>query len=573
MPRSPRRPIRPAGSPILLAGLFGLLIALGALALPRQPVQARPAGPAAPQATVQPSRTPAPTSTPDPATGLCTVTGEQLAEAPQVEIRRPLGMRLRLQADCPLEARGRADIFLVVDTSTSMAELGKFEAAKAAVRKFIDEVDFDRHRVGLIPFSNNPFVAQPLTFNTDYIRRALDAAGPPSGSTNIAAAIAMADTELQIAGRREAVHIVVLLTDGRSAPEPMFAAAEAAKRRGLVLFTIGLGDDAAQAELQRVATSPDHFSFAPGPEALEAIYTRIASMIREVMVTDLVLVDRLGQAVGLVAGSSRPMDPALLAEGRHPTWTIPFLTSDPFVLDYQVTIDRAGRLTPSEAVWVDYADGDGRRRRAAIEPAEVEVIVPDTHWIHLPVLWRNACVPSPHYSDVVLAIDTSASMAGAKLQQAVAAAMTFVDLLDLRTNRAAVVSYDGSSRVVQALTADRVLLQQALYRLSPSPGTRIDLGLMAATEHLMDPIVRSERRPAIVLLSDGQQVEAQPMVYQAAGFARDRGITIYTIGLGEDADRALLRAVAGSPSRAFFAPTAAELADIYREVAGAVGCK
>ncbi len=243
-----------------------------------------------------PTRAPTPTATAVAEPGLCSVVGEQRADAAQVEVKQPLGMRFHLRAVCPDDVRGRADILLLIDNSASMTEGGKWGAAKAAVLEFITRVDFDRNRVGLVPFNSSAYVAQPLTFNQDYLTRALAALPAPQNNTDIAAAITLADKELSLVGRREAVHILVVLTDGQSSAEAMHAAAGRARARGVVLFAIGLGADAAQDELRKLADSPSHYYFAPGPEALAEIYTRIASLIREVLVTDVVVVDRLGQA-------------------------------------------------------------------------------------------------------------------------------------------------------------------------------------------------------------------------------------------------------------------------------------
>lgn len=566
--------IRSAAFPVAMISLAlpALLVLLALVTVP-PPAPIAAAAPQGPASTPPTTPTPAPTATANPAPGLCTVSGEQTAGATQIEIHRSLSLRLTLRASCPIDARGRADILLLFDNSTSMRDGGKIEAAKAAVLQFVNGVDFARHRVGLVPFADSAFVGQPLTFNRDYLVRALAATKDPSGSTNIAAALTLADNELQAAGRREAVPIIVLLTDGQSSAEPMRAAAKRAKDRGVTIFAIGLGDDAAQNELRTVASSTGHYYFAPGPAALGEIYTRIANMIREVMVTDVVVQDSLGRDVSYITGSGQPREPAALSSGRHPAWGVPFLTADDSFITYEVLIDRAGRVQPSETLWVDFADGDGSRRRVPIEPVAVDVIVPETHWIHLPILWKNQCIPSARYSDVALVLDNSSSMAGDKLAQAVAAAKRFVGLLDLRVDRAAVITFDAEGRLLQPLTGDRAALDRALSTLTTGAGTRLDRGLVLAHETLLNLTPPVGNRPVIVLLSDGRQSEAPARVYEAARNARAAGITIYTIGLGDDLDRGMLLAVSGSPARSFFTTRTEDLADIYAQIAGVVGCR
>ena len=58
----------------------------------------------------------------------------------------------------------------------------------------------------------------------------------------------------------------------------------------------------------------------------------------------------------------------------------------------------------------------------------------------------------------------------------------------------------------------------------------------------------------------------------AARRAASAGIIVYTIALGEDADRALMEQVAGDPARAFVAVGPADLDRIYGEIAGVIAC-
>lgn len=508
--------------------------------------------------------------TAEQAEGICTVTGRQLADAREIELGRTVGLQLMIEADCPAEARGRADILLALDRSTSMGQMGKFAAAKTAVRDFVDGVDFTRHRVGLVVFNDSAYVMQPLTTDPDLLLSALQDVDETEGSTDIARAIQVSDRELASDGRREAVAVLVLLTDGRSGEDAMRSAAEAADKRGTVIFTIGLGPDVAQEALRSVATTPEHYYFAPGPDDLAAIYDQIAATIRLFTVTDVSINDRLSPGAEYVAGSAEPGEPRM--EGAL-TWWRPFLPPTPIHFAYDVRLYREGRAPPSAALWVDYTDGDGTRRRVDIEPAIVEVIVPDTHWAFLPAAYRNQCIPATTWADVVLVLDVSSSMRDEnKLQQAVQAARRFVQLMHLPADRAAVVTYDAHAATVQSLTGDRDALEQALAGLTTGSGTRLDRGLEAATLELVARR-RIDNRPVIVFLSDGRQVAERHRVPTAAQTARSVGITVFTIALGSDADRELLRSVAGDPDRAYYAPDPSDLYEIYSRVAGIVGCR
>ncbi len=57
------------------------------------------------------------------------------------------------------------------------------------------------------------------------------------------------------------------------------ARAAQTKERGIVVFTIGLGDDLDFEALARMASRPDYYHFAPNADALEEIYRTIAVTI------------------------------------------------------------------------------------------------------------------------------------------------------------------------------------------------------------------------------------------------------------------------------------------------------
>jgi len=61
-------------------------------------------------------------------------------------------------------------------------------------------------------------------------------------------------------------------------------------------------------------------------------------------------------------------------------------------------------------------------------------------------------------------------------------------------------------------------------------------------------------------------------VLDEATATKSLGITVFTIGLGQDVNGPLLQQIASSPSHYYFAPSTAELIDIYERIAGAIRC-
>lgn len=552
------------GPPIWLA--LSLAVLAGAVAA----APGRLAGAAADAAAARPLATV--TATPVAEAGVCTVSGWQAPGSTVVERGQIVPMELRVSADCPEESRGRADIVLVVDRSASMKDGGKWDAAKAAVTQFVENIDFTRHRVGLVPFSDSAFVAQPLIDRPDRLVRALDGLDPPAGGTNIAAAIEMADRELRITRRLAAVGVLVVLTDGRQSSEAsMVAAANNARERGFVLFSVGLGADAAQDTLRLIATSPDHYYFAPTADDLADIYQRIAALIRSFSVTDVRIFARLAPGVSIGPGGERAT-----REGLGPLgWWRAFLTPAESAVPFAVRMGQLGRHPVTSEAWLEYLDGDGVRRRAEIAPVELDVVEPSVRTLFLPLALDAHCFPALRFADVALVIDASASMAGEKLQRAVGGARAFIDRLELagQGHQVALVRYDGAAELVAPLTSDEAALDRALDAIVVGSGTRIDLGLVRAIEELTGPRHREANQGVIVLLSDGRQVEARTTVSAAAAAARARGLTLFVIAFGTDADVDVLLDVAGSPARLWLAPDAEALEAIYREVAGAVACR
>ena len=167
-------------------------------------------------------------------------------------------------------------------------------------------------------------------------------------------------------------------------------------------------------------------------------------------------------------------------------------------------------------------------------------------------------------ADLLLIIDRSSSMKGAKLETAVEAARSFVELLDLRYHRVGLVSFSGEATIDLPLGTDAGRMVDALTALRSGGETNISAAVIAARQHLQSE-GRGEALPVVVLLTDGQVGTASDP-RQPAREARGWGILFYTIGLGEDAARDLLLDISGDPSRTYMAPAPSELFPIYRKI-------
>jgi len=163
---------------------------------------------------------------------------------------------------------------------------------------------------------------------------------------------------------------------------------------------------------------------------------------------------------------------------------------------------------------------------------------------------------------VVLAVDTSDSMWGAPLTQVQAAAQTFVDSLPA-TTPVALVQYDQSARVSLPFTLDRQALSAALAELEPGGVSALYDGALLAVETAADS---GAARPLVIFLSDGSETPGQSVANRdaAARLAQTQGVSVHTVSLGSNADRAFLADLARfSGGSEFAAPDATSLNRIY----------
>ena len=210
----------------------------------------------------------------------------------------------------------------------------------------------------------------------------------------------------------------------------------------------------------------------------------------------------------------------------------------------------------------------------------------------------------PHIQGtVVLAFDVSGSMAAGDIQPtrmeaAKTAARAFIEEQppDVQIG---VVAFSDSGLSVQAPTNDREAVLASIARLRPERGTSLANGILASLKaiaaanddgtHYYSPQAPAQaagpglpegnyRSAVIVLLTDGENNE-QPEPASAAQAAADRGVRVYTVGLGSpqgtmlhvngftvhtQLDEATLQQVAKTTGGEYYnAATAQDLTAIY----------
>jgi Ca-activated chloride channel family protein len=203
-------------------------------------------------------------------------------------------------------------------------------------------------------------------------------------------------------------------------------------------------------------------------------------------------------------------------------------------------------------------------------------------------------LPSNHET-VILAIDVSGSMRAndvepSRIEAAQAAARAFI-ARQPRSTRIGIVAFAGSAALVQAPTSNRHDLRAAIDQLQLQHATAIGSGILVALKALFPQEEFDIRKKAevnakpgsyasgaIILLTDGQTT-AGPDPVDAARVAADRGVRVFTVGVGTESgqlltgegwsmrvrlDEEALKTIADlTRAEYFYAGTAVDLKKIY----------
>jgi len=209
------------------------------------------------------------------------------------------------------------DIMLVMDMSQSMIEDNKFLGAREGGITLLNLVK-ESDQVGLFSFGTNPkreaSLFAPFSFTATKLSQ-LTANTGLEGGTNIGGAIQSAQNEIDLNGRDNVSHIMILLSDGKPTiafpvtknacntfPNPLWfyeccldtfplptecsknalAFANDSKSKDTIIYTVGIGvNESSDFEqlLKEIASDPTNFHNAASIIDLRDIYTQLATEI------------------------------------------------------------------------------------------------------------------------------------------------------------------------------------------------------------------------------------------------------------------------------------------------------
>jgi len=146
------------------------------------------------------------------------------------------------------------NVVVALDVSRSMLAAdvrpNRLERAKADIADLVDSLEGDR--CALVAFRQKGVLLCPLTTDRAFLRSALETATPesaPRGETDLGAAIRTALQALDPA--MDDHNAIILVSDGGDLRNNALDGAAVAKKRGIPIFTVGLGDP------RRETTLPD----------------------------------------------------------------------------------------------------------------------------------------------------------------------------------------------------------------------------------------------------------------------------------------------------------------------------
>ncbi len=159
------------------------------------------------------------------------------------------------------QAKRRTNVMLVVDTSGSM-EGDKMTNVKQALKIFIEQIQNDQERVGMVLFSSTPYTILPpkeLQTNRSVLNSTIDNIRV-SGNTALLDSVRAAYNQLQILNDKDRINAIVVMTDGLENNSSITLTKLSEYMRNtnqsgvpVVVFAIGYGKDADYKTLKTLA--------------------------------------------------------------------------------------------------------------------------------------------------------------------------------------------------------------------------------------------------------------------------------------------------------------------------------
>ena len=204
---------------------------------------------------------------------------------PQTTLQMPSPAVVEVVQNSWYYTKRPTNVYLVVDSSGSMAEGNKMRSTKEALRAFVEQIKGDRDQVGIVDFASGIKGFTPLQPLDESARRTLLAqidGMDATGGTALIDAVYDATNDLLSRSDSESINAIVVMTDGqenesnRSLNELQRLVEQHSGQR-LVIFTVAFGSDADEGLLQAIADIGDGQMRRADETDIEELYRVIST--------------------------------------------------------------------------------------------------------------------------------------------------------------------------------------------------------------------------------------------------------------------------------------------------------
>ena len=165
--------------------------------------------------------------------------------------------------------------------------------------------------------------------------------------------------------------------------------------------------------------------------------------------------------------------------------------------------------------------------------------------------------------DIALAIDCSGSMSAGELDDAKGAASRFLDNID-QSSQVGLVSFGGSIvKIERHLTQDFDRLRQAIAKLRTRGSTPMTEAIELARDKVL---VNNQNVNVLILLTDGYPDDEDTTLI-ASELAKQQGIQIIAIGVGDGVDSDYLQQISSTPDDYYFVVESVQLESTFTTIA------
>ncbi|HIP42129.1 MAG TPA: VWA domain-containing protein [Campylobacterales bacterium] len=193
-----------------------------------------------------------------------------------------------------------------------------------------------------------------------------------------------------------------------------------------------------------------------------------------------------------------------------------------------------------------------------------------------PYYYDNQVVTQKKGRDLVLILDTSGSMGergfnksdGSQSKYDISVSLAQAFIKNRADDNVGLVVFGTFAFTASPLTYDLKALNEMFGLMSnvgiAGTSTAIGDALIQGVNTLNAGVAKSK---VLILLTDGNHNAGKSSPRQAVTLAKKKGIKIYTIGIGEAFDKALLKSIAiDSNAQSFSAKSSAELKEVYNHI-------